>query len=462
MNLRSGSFKLSKIPRQKVFFTILLGLTGFLLNTVELQLGWGMQFIFGNALVFAFMRVLAPQMVILGISISSLWTIFLWHHPWAWIVWVCEAIFIAFFGRSRSLVRRDLIFWLVLGAPLLLLFYGLVMNLTEFSTILVVAKQATNGILNVVLGELLYVAIIGINPFRKFDRWPKLTTESVVLSVLTPIILIPITVYLAFDAPAREQAARDAVGTSLEYQLAVSNAALNSWVQSRSLVLRMHAADEFDKNGVPKQDLLDELAPDFEQIVIAGPGRTLNWSASPYRMAVETADRQSGPSNISAQRGVRLINVAPLRPGQSAQFKLLVPFYANDKVGVIEAKLRTGVLHNLVNSSTKYPASGIFLVSATQGVSPLTQVPSSWTEKVQLLSSTQRMEALGSPVLLSDIGDGIADMSDLRNAQIMRSTILAELPEWQVVGVVPLAPAPAVIRDRQIQLRQLLAIMFFV
>ena len=179
-------------------------------------------------------------------------------------------------------------------------------------------------------------------------------------------------------------------------------------------------------------------------------------------MAVETADRQSGPSNISAQRGVRLVNVAPLRPGQSAQFKLLVPFYANDKVGVIEAKLRTGVLHNLVNSSTKYPASGIFLVSATQGVSPLTQVPSSWTEKVQLLSSTQRMEALGSPVLLSDIGDGIADMSDLRNAQIMRSTILAELPEWQVVGVVPLAPAPAVIRDRQIQLRQLLAIMFFV
>ena len=457
MSLRAISLKLPAVSRKEILWAVLLGLTGFLLNTLELPLGWGVHFIFGNALIFAFIRVLAPQMLVLGISISSVWTIFLWNHPWAWLVWVCEAIFVAYGAKSNAPVRRDLIFWLVLGTPLMLLTCGLVMDMDGLSLLLVIAKQSANGILNVVLGELLYVTLIGTNPFRKFGHWPKLKTQSAVITLLMAIILIPTIVYLAIDAPYREQAARNEVSTSLEYRLALSSASLNNWVQSRSLILRMHAADEMEEQGVPKPHLLDDLSPDFENIVTSGQGRRIEWWAPENKKYGDIVDRQPSLSAGPAQSGVRLVNMAPRRTKTNPQFKLIVPFEENGQAGVIEAQLRAGALQNLTKTRTGDQDYNIFLVSAEHGASSLTNASEDLLIKAQSVSSAQQMESLRSPVLLSNIGYGSSVMSDLRNAFIMRSTIVAELPEWRVVGIAPLAPAVNV--ARQIQLKQLFALM---
>lgn len=60
-----------------------IGAVGFAGNMLELQLGWGMHFIFGNALVYAFVRVLQPAAFVAAASVASAWTILLWNHPWA-------------------------------------------------------------------------------------------------------------------------------------------------------------------------------------------------------------------------------------------------------------------------------------------------------------------------------------------------------------------------------------------
>lgn len=51
-----------------IFIAIALGMAGFLLNMLEFQLGWGLHFIFGNALVLTFARVLRPQWLMLEIG----------------------------------------------------------------------------------------------------------------------------------------------------------------------------------------------------------------------------------------------------------------------------------------------------------------------------------------------------------------------------------------------------------
>ncbi|MES2781849.1 MAG: ATP-binding protein [Pseudomonadota bacterium] len=454
-----GALKFPKVSRQEFLVTVVLGLMGFLLNTFELQLGWGVHFIFGGALIYAFARLLSPQMLVLGIAISSLWTIFLWHHPWAWIVWVCEAVFIAFVARNSSAVRRDLIFWLMLGTPLLLLTYGAVMKMDALSLWLVVAKQSANGILNIVLGELLYLTLMAGNPFRKFGHWPKMKMESVVITWLMAIILIPTAVYLALDAPAREQAARKEVGTNLGYRLAVSNAAVSNWVHSRGQVLRMHAADELNEEGVPDPDFFQEISSDFEEVTIIGQGQRLIWSAQSARRMVQMPELKPSPNAISGQRGMRLVDMAPQRAGEAPQFKLIVPFYADGEAGIIEAKLRAGILYDIANGQRQSGGYGIFLASPVQGATPLSSAPAAWGKEVEGLSPAKRMEALAAPLLLSDVGYGSAVMADLRNALIMRSTSVADLPEWQLIGIAPLAPA--VIAARQIQLKQLSALMAF-
>lgn len=410
MTLNAGFLKVPKIPPREVFAAVLLGLVGFCLNTLELQLGWGVHFIFGNALIFIFIRILSPATLVLAISVSSLWTIFLWNHPWAWIVWVCEAIFIASYARKSSPVRSDVIFWLVLGAPLILVTYGGVMEMDELSLLLVVVKQSANGILNVVLGELIYIAIIGINPLRKFRHWPKLKVESVVITLLMAVILIPTAVYLALDAPSREQSARQVVSRNLEYRLQVRDAALNNWVQSRSLLLRMHAEGHFDRDGIVDQELLDEFAPEFDQITVTAKGQSVRWSAAQNgeKMPV-IAESPNRATNI-AKLGVRLVTLAPQRSKQSPRFAIIVPFNAGGEAGVINARLRDGHLYKLVDAERLGSEYGLFLVSTVQGVLPLTSVASALNSRVTTLSPAERLASLRSPLLLSDVGYGSAVM----------------------------------------------------
>ena len=59
------------IPLKELLIAALLGVVGLSLNSFELKLGWGMNFILGNALVYAFVRMLAPQSLVLLAALPS-------------------------------------------------------------------------------------------------------------------------------------------------------------------------------------------------------------------------------------------------------------------------------------------------------------------------------------------------------------------------------------------------------
>ena len=120
---------------------VALGLAGFLINQLELDLGWGMHFIFGNALVYAFLRVLRPSTLVAAVAISSLYSVLLWNHPWAWAVWTIEAAVVAALVRRLAPVRVDVGFWMITGMPLLLLTYGGILGMDAASMALHIFKR---------------------------------------------------------------------------------------------------------------------------------------------------------------------------------------------------------------------------------------------------------------------------------------------------------------------------------
>ena len=436
---------------------ISLGLLGFVINILELPLGWGVHFLFGNALIYAFVRVVAPQTLVVAISISSLWTIFLWNHPWAWLVWICEAIFVAFYARKTSPVRSDVIFWLVLGAPLLFVTCGAFLQMDMLSLVLVILKHAANGILNIVLGEIFYVALIAANPLSKFGHWPKLRTESAVITLLMAVILIPTTAYLAFDVPSREQAARQYVGRGLEYQLRVSDVALKSWIESRSAVLRVYAEQQIDGTGGANSRIMDNLLHEFAEIRINRQGQSSKLSGAGDAMPL--VKRVPSQNAVLAQPKLRLIT-SPQGSDQPSQFGLFVPFNTNGEAGVIVAQLRADVLTDLIIGQRQSREHGVFLVGPQQEILTLSPGQASSLAQLKKLPSAPRMASLCAPVLLNKVSYGQAVMANVGTAQVVRSSMLADLPGWQVIAVAPLAPAVA--KARQVQLRQFLALIIFV
>ncbi|WP_411291293.1 ATP-binding protein [Sphingorhabdus sp.] len=416
-----------------------------------------MHFLFGNALIYAFVRVVAPQTLVVAISVSSLWTIFLWNHPWAWLVWICEAIFVAFYARRSSPVRSDVIFWLVLGAPLLFVTCGAFLQMDMLSLVLVILKHAANGILNIVLGEIFYVALIAANPLSKFGHWPKLRTESAVITLLMAVILIPTTAYLALDVPSREKAARQYVGRGLEYQLRVSDVALKSWIESRSAVLRVYAEQQIEGTAGANSRIMDNLLHEFAEIRINSQGQSSKSSGAGDAMPL--VNRVPSQNAVLAQPRLRVV-ASPQGRNQPSQFGLIVPFNTNGEAGVIVAQLRADVLTDLIIGQRQSQDHGVFLVGPQQEILTLSPGQASSLAQLKQLPNATRIASLRAPVLMNKVIYGQAVMANVGMAQVLRSNMMADLPGWQVITVAPLAPAVA--KARQVQLRQFFALIIFV
>lgn len=451
---------MSRFSVKELLIAVLVGVIGFLLNMLELQLGWGLHFIFGNALVFACVRVLSPKAVGLAGAISSARSIFLWNHPWAWLIWTIEASFVALTARRASPVRSDVIFWVLIGTPLLLLSYGVIMDIDRLSLMLVVAKQATNGILNVVLGEIIYVTFISLWRGKGPAEWPKMPIDAFIMMILMAVILVPTTVYLALDAPSREQTARNEADRTLQERLQVAGAALGLWGQARSDMLRFYAEQHYLTERVsaagPVPAVPAELMQDFQGLqAFSANGATLWATSGPggqQKLLLTDEIRQAAEA--------RLVILPQTGQSQKPDLALVVPFRENGQRAVIVAPLRDETLVRITSSAVQQDIDSLFLVHPQTGFLPLSEKDPTVTSKVTSLPGVVQYTALNTAVLVSQKGYGSALMSDLRDARMVRASLIEQLPQWKVIGV--LALAPEVLKAREGQLQLFYALCIFV
>jgi len=456
----AGFPKTRDIPLTQLLIALFIGVAGLFLNIFELKLGWGTNFILGNALVYVFVRVLAPQSLVLAASVSSIGSIILLNHPWGWIVSVCEAASIAVVAPRSSPVRSVVLYWIVAGAPLLFLFYGGILKLDQLSVALVVAKQIANGILNVVLGEIVYVAILSRNPFGKFGHWPKLMVECFTVMLFMGTVLIPATVYMALDRPSRERAAMEEVNINLESRMRVADAKLSAWVDSRTMLLRGYADNGELRRGQSDVRLPKEFSAEFQKIAFLAPNQSLSEFASAQGGLVIEATKAKGDLTPPTDKRARLVALNLGAARSNVDFALVVPHVRNGQANDIVAILRPTILHDLVEIPGQHFMDNIVFISPAQGTFPLTHVASNVRTLVGTMSQSQQATAVTKPVLLSEVDYDRAITSDLRDTQIVRLRPIAALPQWQVASVLPLEPA--VLKARAVQLLHFLAVITFV
>lgn len=129
---------------------------------MNVDMFFGVNFLFGSVFAWIAFLLLGPAWGISAIILSSLYTIQLWGHGYALIIFISEFIFVAIFqGHKKNwrLVALTLIYWLIVG-PIAFLVYKFFLGVSSPTLELIVAKQAVNGIINVCLGLLVYYAIL--------------------------------------------------------------------------------------------------------------------------------------------------------------------------------------------------------------------------------------------------------------------------------------------------------------
>jgi diguanylate cyclase (GGDEF)-like protein len=137
---------------------------------------------------------------------ASLRTWPLWEHPWAVVIFTLELLWLWLWlrrpqanGDARNNGQVMLLaigYWLLVGAPLVFLFYGLVMRIDPANVLVVAVKQSFNGVLNT---ELAFTALVITRALQaRRNRGPGLSLRGaiitlVLLALTLPTLLVSIT-----------------------------------------------------------------------------------------------------------------------------------------------------------------------------------------------------------------------------------------------------------------------------
>lgn len=146
-----------------IAYSVLLVLVAlaYLGNYFSLPLFFGVDLIFGSVIVMFTLLWLGILPAIVVALVGGSYTLLLWGHSYAWIIFTLELLFVGFwyYRRYSNLVLTDLLFWLVLGIPLVLLFYRGLLGIGWEATILIAVKQSINGVFNVLVANVLFTAL---------------------------------------------------------------------------------------------------------------------------------------------------------------------------------------------------------------------------------------------------------------------------------------------------------------
>lgn len=267
----------ASLASQLVMFAIVAAL-GAGLNFLPLSLGWGLDLVFGLAVVMAATRVLDRRLLILAGALASLPTLFIWHHPWAVTIWTAEVAMVACLQRRLVPIAADALFWLVLGTPMALASYGWLMGMSGVALQLIVVKQAVNGVFNVAIGELLYHLFYATRR-RQASELPKLSLETFVLTSFAIASILPVLGFTRLAAPEKEADMRQLATAKADAGLGIAaqiltdladNARRQGRGQAPSLAADpapMEVRAHFVANPMPNRD--------FGKIYLVMPGRRI-------------------------------------------------------------------------------------------------------------------------------------------------------------------------------------------
>lgn len=150
-------------PTGAFLFLVLLGLCG---NILKVPLFFGIDVVFGSIIVLIIVYTYGTTWGTIAAVIINSYTYIIWNHSYGILIFTIEALCVGvlYHKKRRSLVISDTIFWAFIGTPIVAVFYYTFLNMDNLQVITVILKNATNGIANALVAEL----IISRVPFKSW------------------------------------------------------------------------------------------------------------------------------------------------------------------------------------------------------------------------------------------------------------------------------------------------------
>jgi len=437
--------------RQRILVPLLFGGAGFLANLFRFEIFFNVDFIFGSVFVMLAILLAGPVSGVVAALIAGSATVVLWNHPWALVIAAAEAACVGWLVRRRSwdLLLADLLYWIILGAPLVWLLYHYALQTQAQTALLIFLKQAVNGIVNTLLASLLHK--IWRARFRP-EEGTRPAFRPTVFVTLVSLVTFPALLFLAaFLRREIRQEEQVLVRRSVELDR-VTRRAINDWIEDRHQGVATLAAlvARPDISAVDRQravEVIRAATPAFMRVgvqdaqasviafspLIDEDGRSAigrNFSDRPYLPIL----KETLHPYVSDPVMGRIGHPTPMLP-------LLVPIVRDGRydgycIGVTNTDHLRGLLDSIVGTGNSH-----LTILGRNG---------------QIVASTQKDRAVMSvfrtpPGDLRPLAEGVwqrippsrpgsSVMQRWRQSFIVHEGVLSPALPWKVVVELPLAP----------------------
>ncbi len=205
---------------------IVAGLAGSYYN---FEIFFNIDFLFGSIFAMLALQFLGFRRGILAAAIIASYTYFLWNHPYALVILTAEVAAVGWLMNRRKIgmVLADTLYWLIIGIPLVYLFYHLIMRVPHSNTFIVLIKQAINGIFNALVARLIFTG------FTICSRSILMSYKEIISNLLALFVLLPSLALLAISSRNDFTRTETQIRTTLtQKSLSVTNM-METWVLNR-------------------------------------------------------------------------------------------------------------------------------------------------------------------------------------------------------------------------------------
>ena len=193
MNLVNNLSSRLALNRQAIAL-ILLIIAGFVGNYCRWTLFFDIDFIFGSIAVWIVVCLYGVRWGTLAGFIAGYCTYVIWHHPYTTITFTVEALFVGWLFHNRqqnNIVLLDALFWLLIGMPLVWLFYGVILGIDQTQVLIILMKQPVNGIFNALVASLMLTHL----PIHYWLKHPPaintLSLQQTLFNLLVLFVSVP-------------------------------------------------------------------------------------------------------------------------------------------------------------------------------------------------------------------------------------------------------------------------------
>ena len=230
---------------------IAAGLAG---NYFRFPIFFNVDFLFGSIFALLALQFFGIRRGITAAAIIAGYTYFLWNHPYAIIIMTAEVAVVGWLmGRRKlGLVMADTLFWLIIGMPLVYLFYHLVMHVPSGNISIVMTKQAVNGIANALVARLIFVGYV----HRSRTLLPSY--REIVYNLLAFFVLVPALIMMAVESRTDFNETDLRIRSTLVQDSGHAHQLLETWVENRKSTIANLAEMAVSRSPQQMQPYLEQ------------------------------------------------------------------------------------------------------------------------------------------------------------------------------------------------------------